>query len=182
MIEHYGLSLEVRRDVQLANINEVGEVDLVHIPGQEAYEFSPDEIRAIRKYCGNGGLILIEALGGDRAFANSAARQLENIFGSEFGAIAADHPLLQGQFLQGKPLRDLKFTAGYRRAGMRPADAPLQVVAVQGTLTLIFTPIDLSVSASGHYTHDLIGYDRSSAQKVIRNILLYQSSNQRSRN
>ncbi len=181
MTAHYGLSLEVRRDVQLVNINEVGDVDLVHIAGQEAYEFSPDEIRAIRRYCGSGGLILIEALGGDRAFANSAARQLENVFGPEFGAIDADHPLLQGQFWQGKPLRDLKYTAGYRRAGMRPGNVPLQVVAMQGSLVLIFAPIDLSVSAGGHFTHDLIGFDRASAQKVIRNILLYQSSIKHSR-
>ena len=177
MTEHYGLSLEVRRDVQLANINEVGKADLVHIPGQQAYEFSPDEIRAIRKYCGNGGLILMEALGGDREFATSAARQLEKVFGPEFKPIADDHPLLEGQFLRGKPLRDLKYTAGYRRASTRLAGVPLQVVAVQGTLALIFSPIDLSVSASGHYTHDLVGYDQISAQKVIRNILLYQSSN-----
>ena len=182
MTEHYGLSLEVRSDVQLANINEVGKVDLVHIPGQQAYEFSPDETRAIRKFCGSGGLILIEALGGDREFARSAARQLEKIFGPEFRPIADDHPLLQGQFLQGKPLRDLKYTAGYRRAGMRSTGVPLQVVVVQGELALIFSPIDLSVSAGGHYTHDLIGYDRVSAQKVIRNILLYQSSIEQHRN
>ena len=60
---------------------------------------------------------------------------------------------------------------------MQLTGVPLQVVAVQGELALIFSPIDLSVSASGHYTHDLIGYDPVSAQKVIRNILLYQSSN-----
>ncbi len=181
MTRYYGVSLEVQRDVLLTNINEVGGFDIVHIPGQGDYTFTPQEIRAIEKYCESGGLVLIEALGGDHDFAHSISTQLKTVFGSAFKRVPEDHALLQGRFAQGKPLRKLKYTAAVRKEGLRLSSPPLHVLNEDGRTSLIFSPLDLSVAGGGHYVHGLRGYDSHSAQKIIRNVLLYRSSQMRAK-
>ena len=55
------------------------------------------------------------------------------------------------------------------------------VAPAAGEPGVIFSPLDLSVSAGGHYGHALRGYDRLSAQKILRNVLLFRFSQIESR-
>lgn len=182
MTRYYGISVQLRRDVLLSNINETSGFDLVHIPGQQAYTFTPQEIRAIKKYAQNGGLVLIEALGGDQDFGKSAATQLSTVFGEEFAVVGPDHALVQGRFRAGKPVGQLKYTPAVRKEGRRLRIPPLRVSPAAGEPGVIFSPLDLSVSAGGHYGHALRGYDSISAQKILRNVLLFRFSQIESRN
>ncbi len=172
----YDVGVQVRRDVRLANINELPDLDLVHVAGQGAGRFSAEELRAMTTFCRRGGLLLLEALGGDAEFAGGGLQQARE----HFAALApgsSEDALVQGAFPLGKPLGTLHMTPGdgVPATGRRP----LTLLHGDGRTQVVLSEMDISVAANGHFARGRRGYDALSARKILRNMILYQLANQR---
>lgn len=179
MTHYYGVSLEIDHTVPLSKINEAGPFDLVHIAGQKAHPFRAEELEAIKSFCAGGGIVVVEALGGDREFGKVALEQLKNALGSPLAQVSGEHVLVQGAFPQGKPLGEVGYSPAVRQSGQIQGIVPLYTAEIGGRTALVFSPLDMSIAANGHYVPNVRGYETASAQKVLRNILLYVASQKR---
>ena len=74
----------------------------------------------------------------------------------------------------GKPLGKLKYTPAGRKIPWSTSGLKMMTVAEDEAIQLVFSPLDLSAATSNHYLHALAGYEPASAQRILRNLLLYQ--------
>ncbi|MCG3138738.1 MAG: hypothetical protein HJJLKODD_02606 [Phycisphaerae bacterium] len=174
MTHYYGLSLRPVDKSQLQQLPATSSFDMLHIMGQGEKGFTSEELQAIKAYCQSGGFVFIESAGGDLKFTKQVKAQLSELFKNQFQSLNPENDLLKGQFGQGKPLNRMEYTRWAKKEGFKGETPALWGVQQNGDLVLVFSPLDVSVAAGRQYVFGTIGFDESSAQKVMRNILLYR--------
>jgi hypothetical protein len=155
-------------------------VHVLHVTGQGPLRLTGDERAALKRFAAGGGMILVDAYAGSRAFAESARRQLEAVFG-KLAPLADDSLLAEGRFLGGVDLtRGVRFKLPARRLlrkrGQAARGQKLLVARVRNRPAVIFSEFDLCSAMAGIESYRSLGYKPASARKIVGNLLAYATA------
>ena len=150
---------------------DAGKISLAHLTGTGPVHFLPAEIKSVRDYVDNGGILLIDACGASADFNQSM--QLDffpHAFPkSLFADMPKDDPILAGTGDGMIPV-NLRLRP-YRSEIDGTTTQPIQYFT-QGKGMVIFSPIDLSTAMLGTNTWAINGYQPETAYNLIHNVLL----------
>jgi len=139
---------------------------LAVLTGTGELSLPDEEQEALRRFVLNGGTLLIDAAGGSRAFAYSAARVLRRMYGATaLQRLEAASPVYAG----------IKHF-GYRtRARLRLSDAEiaagkLEAVFVAGRPAVLYSHEDITAGLVGYPSYTCDGYAPETALALMKNI------------
>ncbi len=159
------------RDVSLTDAA-IYEMPFLYMTGTTDFALSEAEIAALRRFLNNGGVLLVEAGEGRRTFDASFRQQIAKVLpGKTLAALPAGHEIFT------KPLN-----AGVVKA--RPALAvqhenqiemapEMFGIELNGTLSVIYTPNDLSAGWENALAPYALGYESKDATALGVNVLYY---------
>jgi hypothetical protein len=151
-----------------------GVCPIATLTGTDTHAFSTSEINALRAYVQGGGTLLIDATGGENAFARSVR---ESLLPAAFAdavdePLRPDHPLfkdLKPGLANGSPVRLRQFAID--RLGKLAPQIRLMNV---GKGHVVFSTLDLTSGLLGTNTYGILGYEPVSAQTFVKNLLLWR--------
>ena len=163
------------RAVQIADLPTTV-AQLATLTGTAAHSFTDGERASLRKFVESGGILLIDACGGENAFTQSARDDLlHNAFsGAAKVPLPADHPLykdLKPGLSNPSPVR-LRPYAIDRLGNFAP---PIQLLKL-GKGYVLFSAMDLTSALLGTNTWGIIGYEPASAQVFVKNMVLWSEA------
>ena len=171
-----GYKLAARPAVALGK-DKLDGIRVLHLTGRRGLKLSPAERTALKQYVGNGGVVLVDAYAGSRAFAESARREIEATFGA-LEPLGSASMLGGGRFVGGADLsRGIRFKLPARRLlrekGIAAKGQKLEVVRVGGRPAVLFSAFDLTGALAGIPSFRSVGYKPPSARRIAANILAY---------
>ena len=144
---------------------------VAHLTGTDAVQLDSAAVDAIRKFVDSGGTVLVDSAGGSAAFATSIEATLNDLFpGVRLSALPPEHPMLVDD--KGKPLEIEYRPAARKIVGNLAGAARVQCLSVSDRAAVIYSREDLSAGIVGGTTDGIIGYTPSSAERMIRRLLL----------
>jgi hypothetical protein len=162
-------------DIKTTTIKELNPsgAPIASITGTIAARFGESESTALRNYVEGGGVLLIDACGGENAFTQTARDALlRGVFaGAEKVPLRPDHPLfkdLKPGLANPSPLRLRPFAI--ERLGQLAPDVQLLKL---GKGYVVFSALDITSGLLGTNTWGIVGYDPASAQKFVLNLVLW---------
>jgi hypothetical protein len=152
-------------------------IRLLHLTGRNTLTLTDDERTALKKFVESGGTILVDPHAGSSAFAKSARKELEDIFGA-LKPLTADPVLSEGRFQGGV---DLSSGVGFslparqllRGRGDKPEGQKLLTAFVKGRPAVLFSEFDLVATGSGIANYKALAYKPESARKILGNLVIY---------
>ena len=166
LAQEAGIGLEVA-ETEIKDLAGAGAA-VAAITGTGALQVSEAEKAALKKFVEGGGLLLIDAAGGSRAFAESA----EGVIGEVFGAAAIKRLSADSPAYSAKEIKDFRYR---RQAKARLAGAKgpqLQGVTVGGKLAVVFSREDLTGGLVGYASFACDGYAPQTAYEILRNVMM----------
>jgi hypothetical protein len=159
----------------------------VFMHGRGAFRFTPAEREQLRKYLSDerGGTLLVDAICGSQAFADSFRREMKEIFpDNQLAPIPPDHKMFSddsdafgGYDLSNVARRDPHLRGDGNRPDARIRRGPPELegikVGADGRYAVIFSKYDLSCALERHDSVECAGYTREDAEKIAINVLLY---------
>jgi len=140
--------------------------DLLLLTGTGPLELPAADRQAVAEYVRAGGTLLVDAAGGDRAFATTAEGVLRETFGRDaWGLLDADSPVYR---LDGMEIRQVRY-----RGSRREREPFLKGVKLDGRVAVVFSPQDLTAGLMGYPCAGCVGYVPDSAFALVRNVALY---------
>jgi hypothetical protein len=147
------------------------EFKVAHFTGVGAVTFEGAQLDEVRRFIDAGGLLIIDAAGGQGEFADSAEAMLQTLFPNqnELLPVTRDHPIMQ-------PKADWP-SALYRAAALGNAAGNLNELRLReykhnGRTAVILSRHDLSVGLVGMPVADVVGYTPEVAAQIMTRILL----------
>jgi hypothetical protein len=147
---------------------------VAHLLGTGKLVLSDAETAALKAYVAAGGLLVVEAAGGDPAFAASAPAVLATLVaGATLTRISPNDQLYNGAMPDSARL----VSVSYRKFSL--ADRPLQVapqlkgLSSAGRWAVVFSADDITSGLLGTSTWGIAGYAPRDADAIARNLLLY---------
>ena len=148
--------------------------------GRNRFEFSEPELRQVRKYLDQGGLLFADAICGARPFDLSFRRMLARLYpDAKLERIPVDHELFRLEL--GHDIRKVK-----RRVipGNSRPDAPLETVIREGEpyleglriedrYVVIYSRYDLSCALQRQSSVACAGYLAKDAVRIAVNVILF---------
>jgi hypothetical protein len=150
---------------------------LAHITGTGKLSLSPDDLAGLKAYLGKGGTLLIDAAGGNPAFAQSAEETIKTLNVGPIEPLFANDPL----FTPAKPGMQAITEFDYRGplqkfAGRKPDGPLLQGVKINNRWAILLSPQDITAGFLNTHTW-LQGYAPETAQAITRNLLFSAQQN-----
>lgn len=177
--DHLTVEMHNRYDVQLdvrpidPTADSTDGLDVLHLTGTGAFE--PDEqwLDSIKQFIDAGGLLIVDAAGGDAKFAGEAEVVLRTLLADEAGQLdqplPADHPLY-GE-MEGLPPLEVAYRLD-AQATLGNANTPqLRVFQRDDRPAIVFSSLDLSVGLVGHPVAGVIGYAPHTATALMARLL-----------
>ena len=168
-----------QRPVALTD-NQLFNYHLVFLHGRNAFEFSPAERQALRKYIERGGMLFGDAVCGSEEFARSFRREMATLFAdAPLVSIPGNHPMFTTQYggfdLKKVNRRDPRPRGadGPLGAVMRQVEPELEGVKLGDRYAVIFSRYDLSCALERHESLECAGYTRDDAARIGLNVVLY---------
>lgn len=157
--------------------DEIPNAHLLHITGRGAFELTEDERKALKKYVEAGGTILIDAYGGAPRFAESAKREMSEIFGA-LKPLPNHHALIAGAFPGGTDLsKNIRYKNAarsvLRAAELSTREHALKVAYHSERPAVIYSHLDLTSAVAGVRAFECVGYDAKSAMQLLTNVCGY---------
>jgi hypothetical protein len=154
-------------------------VRLLHITGRTGLKLSDAEKTALKKFVENGGTVLIDAHAGSPAFAESARKEVEALFGP-LQPLSADPVLSEGKFEGGLDLNSgVGFTLTARQLlrarGEKPEGQKLRAILVNRRPAVLFSEFDVVASGAGIANYKAQAYKPESARKILGNLFVYMN-------
>ncbi|MDB5296244.1 MAG: hypothetical protein JWO31_2227, partial [Phycisphaerales bacterium] len=156
-------------------------VPLVHWTGTGAVKLTPAQRAALKAYVAGGGTLVVDAAGGDRAFADAAEAELAATFGTKPGEVgmvlAADDPVYR---LAGARIDRFEYRPYLIARGVGKLNAPrVRGIERAGRTGVFFSRDDLTAGCVGQPTDGILGYAPATATAILRNITLTATKNSR---
>ncbi|HOD80844.1 MAG: hypothetical protein BWX88_01314 [Planctomycetes bacterium ADurb.Bin126] len=165
--------------------------DLALLAGTGTLQLRESDAAALRRYVAGGGTLLVESMGGAKAFAESADAEFSRLYGHKALRLLPPDHLLYTQ--DGHVIRRVGYTVKKRSeirqratAAISPAEEDgdgrtlreklpcLEGIEIDGRVAVIFSPDDITAGLLGREFFDISGYDPDgSAYAIMRNVLLY---------
>lgn len=150
---------------------------MAHLTGTAAFDLSAEEKEALKAYCQAGGLLVVDAAGGNAEFNRSARTLLEELFGSRsLRRLAAGSDLYK---LPGNVIETVSYRAAARVRLGNTREPQLRAVTEGDRIVCLYSAEDLTAGMVGYQQFGLDGYDVApkpaddSAFQIMRNIVLY---------
>jgi len=148
---------------------------LAHLTGNEPPKLSAEELAGLKAYVENGGVLLIDACGGNRAFAAAAEK---DILIAGFGT-ASQRPLRPGDLVvrTSDPATTLPAIEVWPGEGAQPEEPAALVPQVRavGKGFIVFADKDLTTALLGASVWDIDGYSTGYARNLVKSLLLSAS-------
>ena len=176
--ERFGNLLAARHQVQLdlAGPMEIRDLaasgaKVAALTGTGELKLTDAQQTALKDFAAKGGLLVIDAAGGDRAFADSAEKMLKKMYGSFKVRILSSSSRLYRQ--SGMPVSKVKYRKRTNfRLGGRTTPNLRGVMLDGGRIGLIFSREDLTGGLVGYPSWTIDGYAPESAFDLMRNIVV----------
>ena len=157
---------------------------VAHLTGTGTLTLTPADRGELAAFVRSGGTLVVDAAGGSREFAESAATELAATFPAAAAVPAGGGP--PGATLApGDPVYGVGGAAitsfAYRRYCRGRLSGKLNVprvrgLSVDGRTAVFFSAEDLSAGLNGAGTDGILGYDPETATAIMRNLLLYAAA------
>jgi len=165
------------RPVEMKDLAAGGEgPGVAHLTGTEAVKFTDAEVAAVKKFVEDGGVLLVDACGGAQAFNDSVR---DALLGKAFPGVTGeklpqDHPIL-------RPAGEKDSLTPKVRAfvadASKDAGAGLSLIKA-GKGFVVVSPLDVTTGLVGANAWGVAGYEPTSAQAIVRNVLLWAHGRQ----
>lgn len=158
----------------------VNKMPIAHLTGTGDLNFSAAEIAALRKYVRDGGLLFVDAAGGNSTFTNSFVRLVGAIFPSHpLQRIDPGSILCRGTYPGGVSIQHVAYRKFVRATIGNMKRPHLVGVRWHGRWRIIFSRFDITSGLLGTNTWGISGYSPASAQAIMRDILLFSLNRQK---
>ena len=159
------------RDVSLTD-PAVFEMPFLYMTGTTDFALSEAEIAALRRFLNNGGVLLAEAGEGRQTFDAAFRQQIAKVLpGKSLAALPSGHEIFV------KPLNAAVVKArpalAVRRENQIELAPELLGIELNGTLSVIYTPNDLSAGWEHALAPYALGYESKDATALGVNVLYY---------
>ncbi|MCL2649303.1 MAG: DUF4159 domain-containing protein [Phycisphaerales bacterium] len=163
--------------VKFADLD-VGKYPLAHLTGTTKFAFTPEDAQAVRKYCDAGGLLFIDAAGGNADFVASAKDLIKQAYPDDaLAALPPDHPIYTGAIADSARIDSIDFRKfGNLRLQRRISIPSLEMLQSGNRIRILFSQWDICSGFLGTNTWGIIGYAPQSSEALGRNILLFAAS------
>lgn len=151
--------------------------DLAHLTGTDALKLSDEARKELLRFVQAGGTLLVDAAGGNTAFADAAEQVLADVFKplAPDAAQQLSRPAKPDATVYTLPASKLT-EAGYRtfaRAQLGNTRAPhLRIITIQNRAAVLFSKEDLSTGLVGQSVDGIYGYDPRTATQLAANVIL----------
>ncbi|MCD4699497.1 MAG: DUF4159 domain-containing protein [Phycisphaerae bacterium] len=150
---------------------DASEQPVAAMTGTTAFSLTDEEHEALRKYIDGGGMLIVDAAGGSRAFADAAEKAFAKVLPEgKLGPILSSHAIYTRS---GPVIEKVSYRKAVRGSIANPHKPRLRGVLHKGRLAIIFSRDDLTAGLVGYPCWGLRGYKPDSAFELMRNILLY---------
>jgi hypothetical protein len=164
----------------------LGGYHLLWMTGTEAFTLADEQVRALRQYLSDGGMLFVNAVGGSLGFRRSAQEMLDAILaggGLSEGLLGDRSPLVTGKAgdFRGPNLskRPLRRTQAWRASVPRESGLKLQTYEKGGRIAIVFGPYGVHDTLDGHTAYGAMSYLPPVARDVAANVVLYALANSR---
>lgn len=156
-----------RSKARVATLTGMGELNL-----------NPDETAALKAWVEGGGTLVIDAAAGNRPFAKSAQKWIENTFGKFNLKLLPAHDRLYRQ--EDKEIREVAYRRATQKRLGNQTTPQLYAIMMEGKNeydevvqrpAVIFSAEDLTCGLVGYPSGFIDGYRPKSAYEIMRNIL-----------
>lgn len=148
---------------------------VAHLTGTGAIKLTPAQQEELKKYVEGGGVLIVDAAGGESGFRNAVESELTTVLGGEAGKAFSSSL---------KPDSDLYAAMGeaakaeYRNyarleLGRLPKEPRLRGLEVNGKYRVIYSPQDMTAGLLGQPVDGIFGYSPKSATDIMASLLLY---------
>jgi len=169
----------MRRDCQ-TRVDVVGPVPIRDLPrsgakiasltGVGAFKLSAEDMKTLKAWVAAGGTLVIDAMGGSRAFHDSAVAALRAMYEARLKTLAPGSPVYQ---LPGCEITRVGYRHG-AAAEMASIHTPaVRAILVGGRPAVLYSRHDISAGLLGIPASTIDGYDVPSAFALMRNLTLY---------
>lgn len=146
---------------------------LADLTGTDPITLTDPQRAELKAYAHAGGVLLIDAAGGNSAFAESATAQLRKMFGQQVPNAPA-LPLASPIYSTGsKPLGKVDYRAAARQVVGRIDTPRIKCIRIDGRPAVFFSAEDLSVGLVGDPVGGIVGYTPTSATDIVSHIILW---------
>jgi hypothetical protein len=149
-----------------------GSVPLAVLTGTVRQDFTAAEQIAAREYVQAGGVLMIDACGGQADFIRSVQETLmpQAFPGVHLTPIEPNHPLLLPSRLFADDLTHMQLRGYAKENGGK--DLPMEALAY-GKGWVIFSRLDLTTGLLGTQSWGILGYDPAYAEALMKNAVLW---------
>jgi len=159
------------RDVSLTDAS-IFEMPFLYMTGTTDFILTEEEIAALRRFLNNGGVLLVEAGEGRQSFDAAFRQQIAKVLpGKPLTALPQGHEIFT------KPLNVSVVKARPALAARRDNQIELAPellgIELNGTLSVIYTPNDLSAGWEHALAPYALGYESKDATALGVNVLYY---------
>lgn len=179
-----GAKVVVDKETELAKVGD-SDASFLHIMGTDAVTLKPEEAAAIKAFVDKGGTVLVETVGGHSGksglFALSARDAILSAFpGAETHRLADDSPLIKGfdfPSIQDNTAidrvlwRQVTVERGQKDSKMRVEAITVKDAAGKDREAVLFSDEDLTLGMNRVRTYGINGYEQTTAQHFMLNLL-----------
>ncbi|MDB5296218.1 MAG: hypothetical protein JWO31_2201, partial [Phycisphaerales bacterium] len=154
---------------------------VAHLTGTGKFSLTKPQREEVKAYAAAGGVLVVDAAGGDGAFADAAERELAAIFGGDPAAVgpvvAPDEPVYQWP---GFKIPAFEFRRYARAKATSKLNVPrVRAIEIAGKPRVFYSRDDLTHGLLGQPCDGIVGYDPATATAIMRNVVLYAAYNGR---
>jgi hypothetical protein len=147
---------------------------IAHLTGTGTIPRSPELARELASFVRAGGTLLIDAAGGDSAFATSIEVILKDAFAGDASQLdeplASDLPVLNDTSGPAKPIAFRAFARA--RLGNALDAHRLRGITIDNRLAVIYSREDLSAGLVGQPVDGILGYSPETATEIVRRLVM----------
>ncbi|MBI5725077.1 MAG: DUF4159 domain-containing protein [Planctomycetes bacterium] len=149
------------------------DIKLAFLTGTGAFKLADEEKDALKKWIDAGGLLVVDAAGGNKAFSDSAKDLITELYGTDvLVQMPLSSPIFQMKDMTVEKVKYHKTTKA-RIGGM--TEPRLMSVQDGDRPKVILSAEDLTAGMVGYSSWGLDGYAPQSAFAILRNIVIYTS-------
>jgi hypothetical protein len=146
--------------------------DILHIAAK-SNSLDKSAFTKLAQFADNGGLILIDAVDGTPEAIRAAREVFERLDVGEKSILKSDHPIVTGQFRQGRPLKGLRPTSAGTSLSHGDSPPPILLRSKDGRVVVMACPFDLTAALNGHFIWNRVGYVPEDTLRLVDNLLCF---------